>query len=68
MKDKLKIAFIYHKNNIFLSGQHFDNTYYHFFIDALKRSNKFDIKYFPTENYFDVSRIREKFEVIRMIL
>ena len=62
MKNKLKIAFIFHKNNIFLSGKHFDNTYYHFFIDALKRSDKIEVENFQTLDYFDINKIEDKFD------
>lgn len=62
MKDKLNIAFIFHKNNIFLSGQHFDNTYFNFFINALKRCDKINVRFFPTENYFDIKKIGEQFD------
>ena len=38
MNKKIRVAYIFHKNNIFLSGDHFDNTYYNFFIKALGRN------------------------------
>ena len=62
MKDRLKIAFIFHKENRFLSGTHFDNTYYHFFIDALKRSEKMKVEFFTTGDYFDIKKIGENFD------
>ena len=43
MINKIKVAFIYKADNIFLSGQHFDNTYYHFFMNALRRNKRLDI-------------------------
>ncbi len=64
MIDKIKVAFIYKADNIFLSGQHFDNTYYHFFMNALRRNKRLDIKYFPTESEFDVSILRNNFDII----
>ena len=35
---KYKIAVIFEKSNVYLSGRHYDNVYYHFFMDALKRN------------------------------
>ena len=61
---KIKVAFIYHKNNIFLSGNHFDNTYYHFYINALKRNQTLDITYVPTDDIFDVSVLKDNFDII----
>ena len=53
---KIRLAFIYKGSHVFFSGKHFDNTYYHFFIDALKRNECLDVTYFPVENYFDASK------------
>ena len=61
---RIKVAFIYHKSNIFLSGTHYDNTYYHFFISALKRNKEIDVTYFPTDEIFDASILKNKFDVI----
>ena len=61
---KIRVAFIYHKSNIFLSGKHYDNTYYNFFISALKRNEKIDVTYFPTENIFDASILKDSFDII----
>ena len=47
MKEKIRVAFIYHKNNIFLTGKHFDNTYYNFFINALERNKNFELYKIP---------------------
>ena len=63
---KIKVAFIYHKSNIFLSGNHFDNTYYHFYMNALKRNEKIEVVYFPTEDVFDASILKNKFDIILM--
>ena len=64
MKEKMKIAFIYHKNNIFLTGKHFDNTYYNFFMKALKRNQLLKITDFPSETIFDASILKDKFDII----
>ena len=61
---KIKVAFIYHKNNIFLSGNHFDNTYYHFYINALKRNQILDITYIPTGDIFNAKVLKDKFDII----
>mgnify|MGYP000707609816 CR=1 FL=1 len=64
MINKIRVAFIYKDDNIFLSGKHFDNCYYHFFINALKRNKRLDIKNFPTKSEFDASILRNKFDII----
>ena len=60
----IKVALIYKKSYKFLSGNHFDNTSYNFFMHALKRNKSIDVSYFPAENYFDVSKLKGKFDVI----
>jgi hypothetical protein len=60
----IRVAFIYHKSNIFLSGKHFDNTYYHFYINALKRNKDLVITYFPTDDIFDSNILKNKFDII----
>jgi hypothetical protein len=64
MKKKLRVSFIYHKENIFLSGNHFDNTYYHFFMKALNRNQKIDVKYFPTNDVFDSKILKNDTDLI----
>ena len=64
MKEKINVALIYKSNYIFFSGKHFDTTYYHFFIEALKRNPKLKISFFPTEDIFDASTLHGKFDVI----
>ena len=64
MKEKIKVAFIYHKKNIFFSGKHFDNTFYNFFFKALKRNNSIVITYFATEDIFDATILKGKFDII----
>ena len=62
--EKIRVAFIFHKNNIFLTGNHFDNTYYNFFIKALNRNQNLEIKNFPTNDTFDCSGLKGKFDII----
>ena len=40
--DRIKVAFIYKGSNIFMTGKHFDNNYYNFFIKlaVLKNNQK----------------------------
>ena len=68
MKEKIRVALIYHKNSKFLSGKHFDNTYYNFFIKAWKRNSSLDVTYFPTDNKFDVfgtgTRVNSSFLIV----
>ena len=62
--DRIKVAFIYKESNIFMTGKHFDNNYYNFFIKALSRNNKIDVTYFKEEEKFDISRLSNKFDII----
>lgn len=64
MNDKIKVALIYKKSYKFLSGEHFDNTTYHFFIHALKRNKNIEVDYFPTENSFDTTKLKGKYDII----
>ena len=64
MNSKLRIAFIYHKENPFMTGNHFDNTYYNFFIKAFKRNPKLTAINFPTENTFDCAELKDDFDAV----
>jgi len=64
MNDRIKVALIYKKSYKFLSGTHFDNTSYHFFMYALKRNKKIEVGYFPAENSFDTCKLKGKYDVI----
>lgn len=64
MNKKIRVAFIYHKSNIFLTGRHFDNTYYHFFMNALRRNPNIDVTYFATDDHFNASILKDNFDVI----
>jgi hypothetical protein len=61
---KYKVAFIYEKSNVYLSGKHYDNIYYHFFMNALKRNSSIDITYFPSGKVFDAIQLKNKFDII----
>ncbi len=64
LKEKIKVVFIYKPSDIFLSGKHFDNTTYHFFMHALKRNPRLEITYFPQEHSFDASKLKDKYDII----
>ena len=64
MKEQLRVAFIHHKQNIFLSSYHFDNTYYNFFMHALRRNENIDVVNVPTGRQFDCLKLKNKFDVI----
>jgi hypothetical protein len=64
LTEKIRVALIFHKNSKFLSGSHFDNTYYNFFIKAWKRNQKIDVTYFPTNDKFDLTKFKNKFDII----
>jgi len=64
MNRKIKVAFIYNKSSKFLSGNHYDNTYYHFFMKALQRNEKIIVSNFPTDDIFDASILKDKFDII----
>ena len=61
---EIKIGFIYQENNVFLTGNHFDNTYYHFFMNALQRNDKLIIKNFPVKREIDCDRLKGKVDAI----
>jgi len=65
---KIRVAFIYKKNYTFLTGNHFDNTTYHFFMHALKRSKTLEITFFPSESKFNTEKLKNKFDVILLPL
>ena len=61
---KIKIAFIYKENNVFLLGNHFDNTYFHFFMEELRKDESIIVTDFPTKEIFDASILKNKFDII----
>ena len=64
MVTKTRLAFIFHKENFFLNGKHFDNTYYNFFMKALKRNPSLETVYFPTDDIFDFKTIKDDFDAV----
>ena len=64
MNEKIKIAFVYKPSYKFLTGNHFDNTTYYFFMHALKRNAKLEVNFFAEEEKFDVKKIEGKIDII----
>lgn len=64
MTQKIRVAFIYKKSCGFLTGRHFASSYYNFFMKALKRNHRINVTYFATEDSFDASLLKDKFDVI----
>jgi len=61
---EIRIAFIYHEDNMYLSGNHYDNAYYNFFMKALRQNQNIEVKDFPTKEIFDASILKDKFDII----
>ena len=61
---KIKVALIYKSDNPFQLGIHHDNTYYHFFMNALPRNSFLEITNIPTDEIFDASILKNKFDII----
>ena len=64
MNKKIRVAFIYKRTSDCMTGSYFASTYFHFFNDALRRSEKLDVTYFPADNTFDTNTLKDKFDVI----
>ena len=47
-----------------MTGKHFDNNYYNFFLKALPRNNSVEVTNFTEEKNFDVKKLGNKFDVI----
>ena len=61
---KIRVAFIYKSSNPYMSKKAWATTYYHFFMDALKRNEELDVSYFPAEKSFDTSVLKNNFDII----
>ena len=64
MHKKIKVAFIYKENYPYLTKQAWATTYYHFFMNALRRNKDIDVSYFPVKNSFDTFQLKNKFDII----
>ncbi len=62
--EKIKTAFIYKESNPYMSKTAWATTYYHFFMNALKRHPSLDMSYFPAEKTFDATKLKNKFDII----
>ena len=64
MNKKINVALIYKKSYNYFQPEHFDRTSYDFFFNALKRNERLNISYHPCEKEFDISKIKNKCDVI----
>ena len=64
MNKKINVAFIYKKSNQLLFPNNYDTTYYHFFMNALKRNSRIKVDYFHSEKKMDVRKLKEKYDII----
>ncbi len=60
----IRVAFIYSKKNYFISGKHFDNHWYYFFMKALKRNSNIKVDYIAEENEIDCMTLKGKYDII----
>lgn len=68
MKDKIRVAFIYKKNNPLLTRQFWYTTHYNFFMLALKRNSRIKVTYFACDDNFDISKYKNMFDVILLCI
>ena len=61
---KIRVAFIFKSSNPYMSKKAWATTYYHFFMDALKRNEELDVSYFPAEKSFDTTVLKNNFDII----
>jgi hypothetical protein len=64
LKEKIRVAHIAKTSNVFMNGNHFDNTSYYFHMKALKRNPRLELKYFDAEKIFNASKLKGKFDII----
>jgi len=64
MSRKIRVAFIYKASNLYMTKTAWATTYYHFFMDALKRNQELEVSYFPAENSFDTSKLKNSCDII----
>ncbi len=64
MSQKIRIAFIYKASNPYMSGKAWATTYYHFFMNALRRHPDLEVSYFPAEQKFDTSKLKNNFDIV----
>lgn len=64
MNEIIKVALPFKSSNDFMTGKFYDNTYYHFFVTALKRNQDIRVTYFPVEGSFDTSILKNRFDII----
>ena len=65
-KNKIKVGFIHNSQNMFLTGNHFDNTYFHFFMEAIRRHDKLDVTDIIHDDILDARTIDPKFDLLML--
>ena len=63
MKKKINVALIYRQCET-LTKDHYYTYIYHFFMNALKRNERITITYYPTNEIFDISEIKNDTDII----
>ena len=64
MNEIIKVALPFKTSTDFMTGKFYDNTYYHFFVTALKRNQDICVTYFPVEGSFDTPILKNRFDII----
>ncbi len=68
MEKKIKVAFIYKKNNPLLTQKYWYNTHYNFFMHALKRNSRIKVTYFACDEKFDITKYKNMFDIILLCI
>ena len=68
MEKKIKVAFIYKKNNPLLTQQYWYNTHYNFFMKALKRNSRIEVTYFACDEKFDIVKYENMFDTVLLFI
>jgi len=63
MENKIKVGFIHDSKNVFLKGHHFDNTYFHFFMEAIRKHGKMEVVDLVSDEILDLRKMKQKFDV-----
>ena len=64
MNKTINVAFIYKKSNRLLFSDNYDTTYYHFFMNALKRNSRIKVDYFHSEKKMNVRKLKGNYDII----
>ena len=66
MEKKINVALIYRACET-LTKQHYYTYYYHFFMNALNRNERLSIKYYETEEVFNIKEISDETDIIFLV-